>query len=56
VLIVAILVAASYLYLGRTKPAAPPITSLAVLPLANLSGDANARLGKAETLAWLEKA
>jgi len=43
--IVAILVAAaSYLYLGRKKPAAPAtprITSLAVLPLANLSGDAN---------------
>ncbi len=41
VVIVAILVAASYLYLGRTKPAAPPIASLMVLPLANLSGDAN---------------
>jgi len=45
VVTVAILVAAaSYLYLGRKKPAAPatpPITSLAVLPLANLSGDAN---------------
>ena len=45
VVMVAILVAAaSYLYLGRKKPSAPAtprITSLAVLPLANLSGDAN---------------
>jgi hypothetical protein len=41
--IVAILVAAaSYLYWGRPKPdaqATSPITSLAVLPLTNLSGD-----------------
>jgi TolB-like protein/DNA-binding winged helix-turn-helix (wHTH) protein len=44
VVMVAILVVATYLYFSRKKPAAPatpPITSLAVLPLTNLSGDPN---------------
>ncbi len=44
VVVVAILVAAAtYFYFGHKKPGAamPQITSLAVLPLVNLSGDAN---------------
>jgi TolB-like protein/Tfp pilus assembly protein PilF len=43
VVVVAILAVATYFYVGRTKPAAPrpQITSLAMLPLTNLSGDAN---------------
>src|SRR5581483_6557780 len=41
--VLAIIAAATYLYFHRTPPGAvpTPITSLAVLPLANLSGDVN---------------